>query len=69
MMCLCLLFNEVELLLIEIIVGYVTILNASSMRWNLVLLDKVSRVDWMPDKVQCFIENNVCVVMKGYFLS
>lgn len=69
MMCLCLLFNEVELLFIEIIVGCITLVNASSMRWNLVLLDKVSRVDWMPDKVQCFIENNVCVVMKGYFLS
>lgn len=23
----------------------------------------------MPNKVQYFIENNVCVVMKGYFLS
>lgn len=69
MMCLCLLFNEVELLFIEIIVGCITLVNTSSMRWNLVLLDKVPRVDWLPDKVQCFIENNVCVVMKGYFLS
>lgn len=51
MMCLCLLFNEVDLVFIEIIVGCVTPVNASSMRGNLVLLDKVPRVDWMPDKV------------------
>lgn len=59
MMCLCLLFNEVELVFIEMIVGYLTLVNASSMRWNLVLLDEVPRVDWMPNKVQCFIENSV----------
>lgn len=69
MMCLCLLFNEVDFVFSEISVGYITLVNASSMRWNLVLLDKVPRVDRMPNKVQYFIEKNVSVVMKGYLLS
>lgn len=68
-MCLCLLFNEVDLVFIEMIVGYITLVNASSMRWNLVLLDKVPRVDRMPNKVQYFTEKNASVVMKGYLLS
>lgn len=32
MMCLCMLFNEVDLVFIEIIVVYITLVHASSMR-------------------------------------